>query len=244
MAYEAAVVLIDSGLSAKTALPVLTRGPGDIGVDGRPSMEPPYPNLTSLELPPRQSSVVPGDKIILHGSLLTGDTLTVTFDNPNLANPIAVKVTLPATDTEVPLVIPDAPANWVAGYYTVTVTVNRAKEQDRITNAVPLALAPVITSKLPMAVKQVRGFATIALQSKPQLRPGQRVALLLGDREIAAPDRAAQSNQTSFAVPIPAGTTLPASFRIRLRVDGVDSPIIDWKKAPLAFDDTQMVKIS
>jgi hypothetical protein len=244
MAYEAAVVLIDSGLSARTPLPVLTRGAGDTGVDVEASMAAPYPNLTGLKLPTRQTSAVPGDTITLQGSLLAGDQIAVNFDNPNLAQPIVLQVPAPVSDTEVPIKIPDIPANWVAGYYTVTVTVSRAKQPDRTTNAVSLAIAPVITSRLPLAVKSAKGVATIALRSKPEIRPGQRVALLLGDQEIVAPDRAAQSNQTSFDAPVPAGTTLPASIRIRLRVDGVDSPIIDWSKTPPAFDDTQMVKIS
>jgi hypothetical protein len=246
MAYEAAVVLIDSGLSAKTPLPVLTRGSGDTGVDVEARMTAPYPNLTGLKLPTRQTSVVPGDTITLQGSLLTGDQIAVNFDNPNLAKPIVLQVPAPASasDTEVPIQIPDVPATWVAGYYTVTVTVSRAKQPDRTTNAVSLAIAPVITGKLPLTVKSAKGVATIALRSKPEIRPGQRVALLLGDQEIVAADRAAQSNQTSFDAPVPAGTTLPASIRIRLRVDGVDSPIIDWSKTPPAFDDTQMVKIS
>ncbi|HME38778.1 MAG TPA: DUF4255 domain-containing protein [Steroidobacteraceae bacterium] len=244
MAYEAAVVLIDSNVSAKTPLPVLSRGTGDTGAIVQASMAAPYPNLTGLILPNMQTSVVPGDSVTLQGSLLGGDQIAVNFDNPNLAQPIVLQVPAPASDTEVPIKIPDVPATWVAGYYTVTVTVSRAGQPDRTTNALSLALAPVITSKLPLAVKQAKGIATIALTSKPQLRPGQRVALLLGDQEIVAPDRAAQSNQTSFSAPVPAGTVLPASRRIRLRVDGVDSPIIDWTKTPPAFDATQMVTIS
>jgi hypothetical protein len=244
MAYEAAVVLIDSGLSAKTALPVLARRQGDTGVDVEASMTAPYPNLTGMKLPNNQRSVVPGDTVVLQGSKLSGDRLTVNFDNPNLPNPIVVPVVLPGSDTEVAVKIPDVPATWVAGYYTVTVTVSLAKQPDRTTNAGSLAISPVITSRLPLAVKQVRGTATITLQSKPDLRPGQRVALLLGDREITAPDRAAQSNQTTFAVPIPLPPVKPVSSRIRLRVDGVDSPIIDWTKTPPAFDDKQMVTIS
>jgi len=244
MAYEAAVVLIDSGLSAKTPLPVLTRGPGDTGVKVLASRLPAYPNLTGLKLPPRQTSVVAGDKVTLQGSLLAGDQLAINFNNPNLAQPMVLKVPAPASDTEVPFQIPDVPADWVAGYYTVTATVSRANQPDRTTNALSLALAPVITSKLPLAVTQANGIATIALTSKPQIRPGQHVALLLDDQEIVAPDRAAQSNQTSFDAPVPAGAVLPISNRIRLRVDGIDSPIIDWSKTPPAFDDTQMVKIS
>jgi hypothetical protein len=242
MAYEAAVVLIDSGLSAKTPLPVLTRGAGDSGVTVQPSMDAPLPTLTDVTLPGKQTSALPGDTITLLGSLLAGNQLKVNFFNPNLAAPITLPVTIAGSDTQVSIKIPDAPKDWVAGYYTVTVTISKAGEPDRTTNAVSVPLSPVITTQMPLAVKSVRGSATITLQCKPQLRPGQKVALLLGDREIPAPERATQGNQTAFVAAI--STPLPASFRLRLRVDGVDSPIIDWTAAPPTFDNTQMVNIT
>jgi hypothetical protein len=241
MAYEVAVVLIDSGLPAKTPLPVLSRGPGDTGVQVLASMAPPYPILSEVTLPNRQSSALPGDTIILQGSMLTGAQLKVNFSNPNLANPIAVPVAAAGTDTQVSVTIPDDPANWVAGYYTVTVTISQAGQQDRTTNAFSLAIAPVITSKMPLAVRRVKGVATINLQSKPEIRPGQRVALLLGEQEIAAADRAAQSNQTSFSVP---SSIAKGTYLTRLRVDGVDTSVIDWSQTPPAFDASQKVTIS
>jgi hypothetical protein len=241
MAYEVAVVLIDSGLPARTPLPVLSRGPGDTGAQVLASMAAPYPILTEVTLPNRQSSALPGDTILLQGSMLTGAQLKVNFSNPNLANPIAVPVAAAGTDTQVSVTIPDDPANWVAGYYTITVTISQAGQQDRTTNALSLAIAPVITSKMPLAVRRVKGVATINLQSKPEIRPGQRVALLLGEQEIAAADRKAQSNQTSFSVP---SSVAGGTYVTRLRVDGVDSPVIDWSQTPPAFDASQKVTIS
>jgi hypothetical protein len=94
---------------------------------------------------------------------------------------------------------------------------------------------------MPLAVRRVKGVATINLQSKPEIRPGQRVALLLGEQEIAAADRKAQSNQTSFSVP---SSVAGGTYVTRLRVDGVDSPVIDWSQTPPAFDASQKVTIS
>ena len=75
VAYEVAVVLIDSTLPVTTPLPVLIRGPGDTGVQVQASMSAPYPTLTGVTLPNRQTSVVPGDTITLTGALLSGDKL-------------------------------------------------------------------------------------------------------------------------------------------------------------------------
>jgi hypothetical protein len=252
MAYEATVVLIESGASVKAPLPVLTRRFDDGGPTIQPSLAPPYPTLTNLVLPHPQAYLLPGETLVLQGSQLRGDGATVNFANPNLNVPIAVPVVLPGTEDQISVVIPDAPANWVAGFYTITVTVtrngapdankdpaNRAPfNQARTTNALSVALAPRITSALPLVVRAAAGVTQVTVQSKPDLRPGQRVALMLDDREIAASDRAAQSNQTTFDVP---NATANTSFRMRLRVDGVDSPIIDWAQTPPAFDDNSRV---
>jgi hypothetical protein len=248
MAYEATVVLIESGASIKAPLPVLKRRFDDRGATVQASLAPPYPTLTGLILPHPEAYLVPGDTLLLQGSQLLGDGATVNFANPNLNAPIPVKVELPGTEDEISVVIPDAPAKWVAGFYTLTVTVTRkgdpapanqvAANTVRTTNALSVALAPRITSALPLALRAAKGVTKVTVQSKPELRPGQRVALLLDDREIAAPDRAKQSNQTTFDV---ANATANTSFRMRLRVDGVDSPIIDWTKSPPAFDDNSRV---
>jgi hypothetical protein len=249
MAYEATVVLIESGASIKAPFPVLTRRFDDLGPTVQASLAPPYPTLTGLVLPHPVASLLPGDQLVLQGSQLLGDGAVINFANPNLPAPISVPVTQPGTEEEISVVIPDVPANWVAGFYTLTVTVTRNGAPDavkvpankvRTTNALSVALASRITGPLPLplVVAAAKGVTKVTVQSKPDLRPGQRVALLLDDREIAAPDRAKQSNQTTFDVPNAAANT---SFRMRLRVDGVDSPIIDWTKSPPAFDDNSRV---
>lgn len=252
MAYEAAVVLIESGASIKAPLPVLTRRFDADGPTVQPSLAPPYPTLTGLVLPHPLGYVVPGDTLMLQGARLLGDGATVNFTNPVLPAPIAVPVELAGSDAEISVVIPDAPADWVAGFYTVTVTVRRkaaaAADQDPgnqvpfdrsyTTNALSVALAPRIISPLPLLVPAAVGVTQVTVQSRPDLRPGQRVALMLDDLEIAAPDRAAQSAQTTFAV---ANAVSNTSFRMRLRVDGVDSPLIDWTKTPPGFDDSSRV---
>ena len=74
------------------------------------------------------------------------------------------------------------------------------------------------------------------------MRRGQRISLLLGDRE-------------TLAEPLPAGTdatdtltfrvedATPGTYVVRLRVDGVDSLPFDPDVSPLAFDPQQQVTI-
>lgn len=238
MAYEATVVLIESGQSIRAPLPVLARGSDDRGALVQASLAPPLPTLDTLALPGRQDSLLPGDTLVLRGALLLGDGAQVVFEHPLLPEPLSLAPAAGSSDDTLRVTIPDDPPNWVAGFYRVSVRVRQGADT-RSTNVLAVALAPVITTPLPLQVAVVRGTARVTLDCKPELRPGQRVAMLLGDREIAAADRGVRSAQTTFVV---SGVQAGTRFRVRLRVDGVDSPIIDWTRSPPGFDDTRMVE--
>jgi hypothetical protein len=125
--------------------------------------------------------------------------------------------------------------------YTVAAVVSAKGQPDRTSNEMPLALSPQITSTLPMRVKRTKsGSANLNITCSPEVRPEQRVALLLGDQEIPAADRAAQTRQLSFVVQ----AAVPGSYFIRLRVDGVDSQLVNRAVTPPAFDPKQKVVIS
>src|SRR6266571_3077091 len=51
VAYEVAVVLIESTRPTKTPLPVLTRGPGDSGITAQGDLIPPFPTIEEVVLP-------------------------------------------------------------------------------------------------------------------------------------------------------------------------------------------------
>ena len=65
VAYEVAVVLIDSTLPTRTPLPVLTRGKSDKGVTSQADMTPPFPTLTTAT-PPKQSDQCPAGRSADH----------------------------------------------------------------------------------------------------------------------------------------------------------------------------------
>jgi hypothetical protein len=72
------------------------------------------------------------------------------------------------------------------------------------------------------------------------VRPAQRVSLFLGDREIFAEPREEQTSSLTFVITnAPVGT-----YRLRLRVDDVDSLLMDLSKQPPVFDETQKVTIT
>jgi hypothetical protein len=85
------------------------------------------------------------------------------------------------------------------------------------------------------------GDATLTVTCRPDVLVEQPVVLWVGDRAVAAEEYAGQTDTLTFvARRIAAGT-----YRLRLRVDGVDSLLIDRSDpAQPKFDDSQQVTIS
>lgn len=267
VAYQVDVVLIESTRPALTPLPVLARGQDDTGATAQADLIPPFPAIEDirrvdpvngeLQSMERRLSFELDDKFAIlghHFGLEEGDmskvTLTVRLSTPRLEKPKDLAVAAgDSTDQQIMVKIPKAPAEFPAGFYTVSVLVtpNGKPEETRTTNEWALLLAPQITSGMPLpAVARVNiadglGQATINLTCTPEVRPEQRVALALGALEVPADPHAAQTDALTFiAKKIGAGT-----FRVRLRVDGVDSHIVDFTdpKKP-QFIESQTVTIT
>jgi hypothetical protein len=115
------------------------------------------------------------------------------------------------------------------GVYSATARVVRPGETDaRETNRLTMVLAPQMTN-LPLAVtRDGAGAANISIDFVPALRDGQTVVLSLGQNEYLP--QATGSPPTSLAFAI---TDAPAaSLLARLRIDGIESPIIDLSQEP------------
>lgn len=235
--YEVSVVLIESTRPAKTPLPVLERA-----IAVQPDLVPPFPAITEIELPNQQTSALLGDTLIIKGHHLDGDTVTARFVHPDLPNPIEVPDLAGGTENQLSVQIPDSPAAWIAGFYTIEVAIIKAGEQDRITNILPLPLSPEIAGIAPPnpVSRDGSGNATLTLTCSPEVRPDQRAALLLGDREVLAEDHSTQTDTLVFIV-----ENAPIGNRhIRLRVGGVDSLLVDRNDSPPAFDSAMEVSIT
>jgi hypothetical protein len=240
VAYEASVVLIESTRPTLAALPVLARGSkSDSGITSQPSPLSPFPTIESVSAPKKQASALVGDTITLGGRNLAGDQVALQFTHPRLAAPIVLPVDAESSDVQVTVAIPNDPGNWLAGLYTVVAIIKVNGEPDRSSNAVPLAIAPQITSDLSAPVPRRQGTATIDLTCSPQVRADQRIALLLGSREIPAPARADSTNRLVFTISdAPAG-----EFWVRLRVDGVESQLVDRSTPVPEYIKSQKVTI-
>lgn len=244
-AYQVSVVLIESTRPAKTPLPVLTRGKDDAGVASQADVESPFPTLLEIEPPNGQSSARLGDVVTLKGQRLDAGTLDVVFSNPRLPDPGPVAIQS-NTASEIKVLLTDDPEKWVAGLYTVSVVFTNGDDV-RVTNELPLTVAPRITTALPLnVIRDGNEDAEIDLTFSPRFQPGQRGALLIGDRAIPAeplptpPNPPDPTDTLKFVVKkAPLGTHF-----LRLRIDGVDSLLVQRPEGqPPTFDATQKVII-
>lgn len=249
-AYSISVVLIEAGKPARSALPVLTRGPRD-GVTGREAgitatagLIPPYPGLSSAEPPGNQLAAVQGDSITLRGHHLDGTNLEARFEHPLLEDPITVPIGANVNSDQVSVTLPDdAPAHsgWPPGNWSLALRVQLPGETElRTTNSLPMMLAPTLDLVTSSASRDGgTGVVTIELEFTPEVRSSQDVRLMAGGHEALPVDLSSQTSTLDFAYPeLKAGNQW-----VRLRVDGVDSLLVNRAKTPPEFNATQNMVI-
>lgn len=266
-AYQVSVILLESTRPSRTPLPVLTQGKDDRGPSAQSDLIPPFPTLSRLQLPNNREIARLNDQLILSGHHFTLDKsdpsqVAVSVQLTNTRLPALPAVTIPAnqrTDKQITTAIPPQGGMFLAaGLYRITVNVmpNGLPLETRTTNELPVMLAPEITqingTPLPVPpnapISAARsnivnglGDVTLTVISRPDVLPDQSVMLLIGDRTVTADAHATQTDTLTFSIhQIAAGT-----FRVRLRVDGVDSPLIDFSDlAHPKFDDSQRVTLT
>lgn len=249
-AYEASVVLIDSQRRTTAGPPVIKRGPKNTGNDSVPSLIPPFPGLDDLTLPTANQPAArlaytdsanpanskPADAITFVGHDLIG-TLTVQLTHRLVANPFdsAPAWITNATANGLTLTLPDQPGTWPAGMYQVSATVIDAGGNARATNVMSLPVAPRIVGVAPASpiTPAADGSVSLAVTVSPPVWAAQRVSLLVGSTELLADPHPTNTSNLTFTVVMPAG-----QYWLRLRVDGVDSFIINYAANPIAYDNS------
>lgn len=242
-AYVASTVLIEARRPARTPLPVLSRGPIDPatgrerGVDVRPGLLPALPTLTAAVPPDGQPVAAIDDIVVLRGHhlegtgrevLLTSDRLEIAVAIPELAS---ASPPIDAAD-EIAVSLAGQAAALPVGVYRVAARlVPPGETEPRLTNQIALVLAPRMTN-LPLTVPRAGdGSASFAIAFTPALRPGQRAVLILGTAEHLPQDGAGSPGaELGFTIPEAPVGVHPA----RLRIDGIESPIIDLSAPPPA----------
>jgi hypothetical protein len=241
VAYQVSVVLIDSMRPVRAALPALSRGVG-----ATPSTEPPTPVIQNVEFALHQPSARLGESIVLEGLHLSGSAPTAFLELALLEAPKALAAAVDVGGKKATIQIPNdaaAQLQWPAGTYSVSLSPTATGSEK--TAPVFVAIAPRITAITPAnlvggkAKLDAQGALKLTLTVSPQVWPEQRVTLLLGSRSVDAGKRNDKTDSLTFEVP---KAPLGRQF-VRLRVDGVDSLIVDYSAAVPVFDVAQSVEV-
>jgi hypothetical protein len=246
--YQVSVLVMESGRAATAPLPVLRRGEQDRGAQVTGAAT---PTLMGLVFPNDAPAARLGDAVTIKGAQLAADTLTARFQHPLLTDPIDLIPLAERKADEIQVRLPDQAADaavgskWPAGFYTLNLVVQRAGLPEWSTNTLAMPLAPRITSISPVTAPA--GSVTLTIECVPQVRPGQRVALVFGARTIAPQPftQPADPNAPgSLTFQISDAAARPEPYVLRLRVDGVDSIPVDFSGATPQFSDDQKVTIT
>jgi hypothetical protein len=244
-AYQVTVVLIESIRAVRSPLPVLSRGPVDTvtqrerGVVVQAGLVPPFPEIEAIELPQARISALLNDTIKLVGRNLDGSGHKLLLSSQRLGINAEVVAEPGPTASAVQFSLSKASVNLAAGTYMATLQFQHSGETgQRLTNQLTLSIAPQIVSIDPSATGPLPQFhldtnrnLTLKPTCQPALQPNQRVSLIVGSMETLAEPFNSATSQPAFTI-----HALPIGMHwVRLRVDGVDSFLIDRSASPPTF---------
>lgn len=229
-AYEVSVVLIQAEEPKPNPLPVLVRN-----LKALPNIAPPSPTLSAV-VPKDGANVVELDMpVTLEGFALDGVSQEVLLSNDRFQ--VEQVIAASGSGTRLQFTIPAASAaNFPAGVYRINLRVQKSGEPEpRVSNDLAVTIAPNMAG-LPMVVHRVGATASFTLNFTPAARVGQTVRLVLGAGEYAPQAFTADTTSLNFVIPnAPAG-----DFLARLRIDGIDSRIVNAAVVPPAFLDRRI----
>jgi hypothetical protein len=235
--FRVSVVLIQPNMPVTTALPVLQRS---IAVQA--GIVPAFPSITAVTAPNGQPAAVLGDTVTVTGSGLTGVSGLI-LSSLRLAVPQTLSPVAGGTDTSFEFIVPNPmlptpqtnPSDLPAGVYTLTAQTPSTTVPVTVTasNSLPFAIAPHILPSWAPGTLTAGASVVVQVPCAPYLRPGQEVSLIIGSQQAPAEVFTSPTNTPSFLfTPLQAtGQAVP----VRLRVDGIDSPIVDMTRTPPVF---------
>jgi hypothetical protein len=258
-AYQVSVVLIEGRRPAASPLPVLSRGPADVatgrdrGVVVQPDLLPPGPTILSITPPNRQSAALAGDVVTVGGVRLEGTGVRARLRHRLVAAPLEVPASVATGGRSATFALPGgvaAQADLPAGLWQLSFALTPPAELvERESNAMPLLVAPdpVIAADPGLGlnaidIQRLAGPArvTVRMFSRPQVRPEQPAVLALGTLTATAARRTLATQPLDFEFP---GTLAAGAQWLRLRVDGVDSLLVDKSVTPPVFDPGQQASV-
>jgi hypothetical protein len=227
--FQVSVVLIEPQNPAVAPLPVLLRN-----IVAEPDLTP-FPGLTAVVPPFSQPAATLGQLVTVQGRHLAGATGVVLANSlRGIQQTIVPSATANASLQFTPPLL-NTPAELAAGIYDLSAQVPVATGSTT-TNSVPFAIAPSIDTWAPGILPS--GNTQVTVPCSPFVRPGQQVLLVIGNQLTAADPFTAPTNAPSFTYPNLQPTN--GLVRARLRVDGIESRVVDRTVTPPVFAGPQV----
>lgn len=261
-AFVASVVLIEARTKRPAAAPVISRGSGDRGFPAEAGLT--FPQLDEIRPPEtafgrprhRLPGVRPGDLVTVTGRSLAKLTGNLAIALASDATDIRTLTPESRNDTSFTFRIPDDAAallNWPAGLYALAAEVaadpvatptpgSLPPRTNRIGFPLLPSIQPIDADGLPVGADNV-----LTIVVSPPVQEKQEVALVVGSSLVAPNAPIVGTTDTlSFALD-PAIWTGPKREKIRtlpvrVRVDGVDSLLIDPASAKPEYDSRLRLK--
>jgi hypothetical protein len=198
--FQVSVVLMQPQSNVSIAFPVLTRN-----IQALP-MAP--AQILSVAPPNNQPAALPGDLVTVNGEFLSGAG-QVTLVNQRLG--VQKLVTLTAsqvTNTTVSFNVPNDPANFPAGIYSLSVQFFDSNGNiAQSSTSIPIAVAPTLTLP-PSSIVKSPTETVITVSCTPSVRSSQTIYLAINGIGALAQafDGTVSVLTFQFSPPLPAGT--------------------------------------
>lgn len=236
-AYLATVVLIEAEEASLSALPVLTRG-----ITVRPDLVPPTPTLMSVTYPNQQIAAHLNETITVSGFNLNGPNVRAKLQMLNTEQVDDFPLLAGANNELVTFKLPGDATVWSAGVYSLSLIMENASGDPLESNQLSLTIAPRFSAF--NATRNPDDTINVEITINPDVTDIQEVIMIIGQTQevaekIILPPMAKTVDKVHFKFPgLPAG-----NYWARVRVDGVDSLLIDRSATPPEFFATQQVVV-
>ena len=231
-AYVTTVVLIEAKRPEISSLPVLRQ---EISV--RPDLIPPTPSLLTVEYPNKQPVVRLSETVVITGYNLNGLNSRAQLLMQSEGIVVDIPISTIESAQRVEFEMPDDTSQLRVGTYQLSLNMDNDDGNSIKSNTLPLTIAPEFSAF--NAIRNLDDSVSVSLIIAPEIHDNQSVSLILGQAERPVEEFSGSTNNAEFEFP----TIEAGSYWARIRVDGIDSVLIDRSVVPPQFVASQQVVV-
>ncbi len=231
--YLATVVLIEAEEPLVSTLPVLVR---EVAV--QPDLMLALPLLSEIEYEKQQVAGHLGETVSVKGVNLNGPNVRAKLRRLGTQQEDDFPLLTGAKDELVRFDLPSNATNWRAGIYQLSLIMDNAEGNPIESNRLSLTIAP--SFNVVNIIRNPDDSVSVSITTSPEVHANQSVSLLLGQNEQPAEELTVPiTDSLDFVF----ADMAAGDYWTRIRVDGVDSILIDREKTPPEFITNQKITV-